>query len=58
MSGTNLPVKFAPWNAFKSVTLNRNVVTPGVDANECLDDIEDHGFHITDAHVRVTDKAI
>jgi hypothetical protein len=24
--------------------------------NECLDDIEQLGFHLTDAHVRITDK--
>jgi hypothetical protein len=23
--------------------------------NECLDDIEKFGFHLTDAHVRITD---
>jgi hypothetical protein len=55
-AGTNLPVKFAPWESFKSVTLSRETVTPGVDANECLDDIETYGFHVTDAHVRITDS--
>jgi hypothetical protein len=55
-SGTNLPEQFAPWASFKSVTLNRSVPTPGVDANDCLDDIENHGFHLTDAHIRITDK--
>jgi hypothetical protein len=56
--GTNLPAQFAPWQPFKSVPLDRNIVTPGVDANDCLDDIENHGFHLTDAHVRITDQAI
>lgn len=56
--GANLPEKFAPWESFKTVTLNRNVATPGVDANVCLDDIAKHGFHITDAHVRITDQGI
>ena len=27
---------------------------PGVEADECLDDIEAHGFHVTDAHVRIS----
>jgi hypothetical protein len=27
----------------------------GVDANEYLEDIEKHGFHITDARVRITE---
>jgi hypothetical protein len=57
-TGANLPAKYAPWNAFKSVALSREVPTPGVDANECLDDIEKHGFHLTDAHVRITDREI
>lgn len=57
VTGANLPVKFAPWDSFKSVTLSRDVCTPGVDANDCLDDIGSHGYHITDAHVRITDTA-
>lgn len=56
-SGMNLPMKFAPWASFKSVILSRNIKTPGVDANACLDDIGNHGFHITDAHVRITEQA-
>ncbi len=31
---------------------------PGLDTGECLDDIETYGFHITDAHVRITETAI
>ncbi len=58
-SGDNLPSKFAPWTAFKTIELNRDgQPTPGIDAAECLDDIEKHGFHITDAHVRVTDQFV
>lgn len=55
-AGANLPARFAPWNAFKSVELLRDAVTPGVDANVCLDDIAARGFHVTDAHVRITDQ--
>jgi len=57
-SGENLPQKFAPWTAFKTIELRRNEHTPGVDANQCLDDIEAHGLHVTDAHVRITEEAI
>ena len=28
----------------------------GVDTNECRGDIEKHGLHITDAHVRITES--
>lgn len=58
-TGANLPSQFSPWSAFKSINLSRDgEPTPGVNANECLDDIERHGFHITDAHVRITERVI
>jgi hypothetical protein len=58
-AGANLPARFAPWSAFKSIELSRGgEPTPGVNAGECLDDIEKHGFHITDAHVRITESVI
>ena len=57
-TGANLPSRFAPWNSFKSLELSRDGETPGLNAGECLDDIEKHGFHITDAHVRITESAI
>jgi hypothetical protein len=58
-TGANLPSKFAPWSAFKSIELNRGgAPTPGVDTDACLDDIERYGFHITDAHVRITDSLL
>ncbi|WP_062117076.1 hypothetical protein [Collimonas pratensis] len=57
-TGSNLPAKFAPWALFKPVELRRDTLTPGVDSVECLDDIEKHGFHVTDAHVRITDQLI
>jgi hypothetical protein len=48
--GANLPSQFAPWNSFKSIELSRDgEPTAGVDNLECLDDIQKHGFHITDA---------
>ena len=58
-SGANLPSQFAPWSAFKSVELSREgEQRPGVDTGACLDDIERHGFHITDAHARITDTVV
>ncbi|HEY3455436.1 MAG TPA: hypothetical protein VGK64_12600 [Bryobacteraceae bacterium] len=58
VTGANLPSQFAPWNAFKSVELRREEQMPGVNTDECLNDIEKYGFHITDAHVRITETAI
>ena len=57
-TGANLPSKFAPWSPFKSVELIRGTPTPGLNTAECLDDIEKHGFHVTDAHVRITDSLV
>jgi len=57
-AGENLPQKYAPWTPFKTVELKREVQTPGVNVNECLDDIETYGVHVTEAHVRVTENAI
>jgi hypothetical protein len=56
--GANLPSRFSPWAPFKTVELNRNVPTPGLNAAECLDDIEKYGFHVTDAHVRITESVV
>jgi hypothetical protein len=55
--GANLPAPYGPWVAFKTLDLNRGQPTMGVNADECLDDIEKHGFHLTDAHVRITENA-
>jgi len=57
-TGANLPQQFAPWTSFKSIELNRDQPNPGVNANECLDDIEKFGFHITDAHTRITETVV
>jgi hypothetical protein len=54
-TGDNLPAKFAPWSPFKTIELERNgPPVMGVNTTECLDDIEQYGFHVTDAHVRIT----
>ncbi len=49
---------YAPWTAFKTVELQNDIPTPGVDVNDCLRDLEAYGVHITDAHVRITEDAI
>jgi hypothetical protein len=54
-TGENLPARFGPWTAFKALDLNRGDAQTNFDVNECLDDIEKFGFHLTDAHVRITD---
>ncbi len=56
--GGNLPRGFGPWTAFKTLDLDRGRARAGVDVEQCLDDIEAHGFHLTDAHVRITDQAL
>lgn len=54
----NLPERFGPWVAFMTIDIHPDEPHRGVDVNECLDDIGRHGFHLTDAHVRITDKAL
>lgn len=56
--GKNLPAQYEPWTAFKSVEIIRGKAQAGVNVDECLDDIEKYGFHLTDAHVRITDRVI
>jgi hypothetical protein len=58
-AGANLPPQYGPWSAFKTLDLKRDgEPTPGMDARECLDDIDKYGFHITDAHVRITESIV
>jgi hypothetical protein len=57
-TGANLPLHFAPWTSFKPIELTRDEPTPGLNTNECLDDIEKYSFHITDAHTRLTQTMV
>ena len=58
-TGANLPSRFGPWTAFKPIDLNQDGnPTPGLDVDECRADLEKYGFHITDAHVRITEGAV
>ncbi len=51
-----LPAQYGPWTVFKSFDFKRGEVNSNFDVNQCLDDIEKHGFHLTDAHVRITEQ--
>ena len=53
-----LPKRYAPWTHFKTINLFRGQAQPGLNVDECLDDIARHGIHVTDAHARITDLAI
>jgi hypothetical protein len=55
--GENLPASYGPWTTFKSLDMHRDEPHAGVDVNTCLEDIEAYGFHLTDAHVRITPTA-
>jgi hypothetical protein len=57
-TGANLPLHFAPWTLFKSIELTRDQPIPGLNTNECLEDIEKYSFHITDAHTRITHTVV
>lgn len=58
-TGANLPYQFAPCSAFKSLELIRDTEPgAGVNTGQCLDDTQKHGFHITEAHVRITERVI
>jgi hypothetical protein len=58
-TGANLPAQYGPWNPFKVITLSRDgEPTPGVNTAECLDDLEKHGFHLTEGHVRITERVL
>lgn len=52
--GANLPRRYAPWAPFKTLEMHRDEPHAGVDVNACLSDIDRYGFHVTDAHERIT----
>jgi len=58
-AGSNLPSQYGPWTLFKTLDMNRGEEPrPGIRTDECLDDVEKYGFHLTDAHVRITESAL
>ncbi len=56
-TGENLPARYGPWAAFKTLEMTRGEPRPGINVDECLDDLDAFGFHLTDAHVRITQHA-
>jgi hypothetical protein len=38
--------------------MTRDEPQQGVSVNECIDDVEKYGFHLTDAHVRITERVV
>ena len=56
--GTNLPPQYGPWTTFKTIELYHDEPYLGVDVSVCLDDISKYGFHLTDAHKRITHLAV
>lgn len=58
VTGSNLPTQYGPWSPFKTLDMSRGREEIGVRVDECLDDIEHHGIHVTEAHVRITEKVI
>ncbi len=56
--GANLPPQYGPWTPFKTIELYHDEPYQGVDVSVCLEDLSKHGFHLTDAHRRITHLAI
>jgi hypothetical protein len=58
-AGVNLPARFGPWHSFKTFEMNRgDEPRPRINIDDCLGHIEQYGFHMTDAHVRITESAL
>ena len=55
-TGQNLPAQYGPWSVFRTFDLNRGDVQTNFNVDECLDDIEKFGFHLTDAHMRISER--
>ena len=57
-SPDNLPEQYGPWAPFRTIEVVRGEAQQSFNADECLDDLAQHGIHVTDAHVRITDKVV
>jgi hypothetical protein len=57
-TGANLPSQFGDWSAFKTLTMIRGESQPGVNVDDCINDIEKYGLHLTDAHNRITEQVV
>ena len=56
--GANLPPQFGPWAAFKALEIEPGTLQPGLNVDECIQDLSAYGFHLTDAHIRITEQAV
>ena len=56
-AGENLPSQYGPWVPFKTLAMTKGEAQRGVNVDECLDDIDAYGLHLTDAHVRIPPQA-
>ncbi|MDB5439349.1 MAG: hypothetical protein JWM33_1776 [Caulobacteraceae bacterium] len=56
-AGANLPTQHGAWRPFKVKELVRGQGKVGFDVDQCLEDIDKHGFHLTRAKARVTEQA-
>jgi len=53
-TGANLPAQYGPWTFRNSVVMNAGEGQRiGVNTEQCLADIQRHGFHVTDARIVV-----
>lgn len=59
-TGANLPAQLGPWSLFKTLEIQRGDEAPrgAFNVDECFDDMERYGFHITEAHVRITESVV
>jgi hypothetical protein len=58
-TAANLPGQYGPWSAFKVVKMTGDEPIQGsVNTDECIEDIEKYGFHLTDAHIRITERVV
>lgn len=57
VSGRKLPRARGPWELITRLVMSKDdQPRPVVNTNECFEDIEMHGFHITDNYRRITDS--
>jgi hypothetical protein len=57
VTGGNLPTWKGPWELTTCLQMTKeDDPRPLVDTKDCFEDIEMHGFHITDGKRRITDS--
>jgi hypothetical protein len=58
MAPPPIPGQYGPWSVFKIVEMSGDEPKQSVNIDECIDDIEKYGFHLTDAHIRITERVV